>query len=121
MIRVVLVDDADDLRAIVRIQLDLDPRFEVVGEARDGEEALARIADLPHDVLLLDLAMPRMDGLEVLQHLRARAWTRPVVVFSGFSSRTMINRALALGAAAYIDKGRDLGELADVLADSVRA
>ncbi len=118
MIRVVLADDADDLRTLVRLELDLDPRFEVVGEARDGEEALARVDAVPHDLLLLDLAMPRMDGLEVLQHLRARAWTRPVVVFSGFSSKAMINRALALGATAYVDKSRDLGELADILAGS---
>lgn len=119
MIRVVLADDADDLRTLVRLELELDARFQVVGEARDGEEALARVAEQAHDLLLLDLAMPHMDGLEVLQQLRQQQWTRPVVVFSGFSSQAMVDRALALGATAYIDKGRDLHEIPGILAAAV--
>ena len=115
MIRVVIADDADDLRMLIRMQLVSDARFDVVGEAVDGVEAIEQVDAKDPDVLLLDLAMPRMDGLEVLALLQERD-RPPIVVFSGFSSQSMIDRALALGAAAYIDKGRNIGEVASIIA-----
>lgn len=120
-IRTVIADDADDLRMLVRMALELDGRFDVVGEAGDGEDAL-RLVDLHEpDLLLLDLAMPRMDGLEVLEHLQKRAQAPPVVVLSGFATAAMVDRALSLGATAYIEKGRDLGEIPQILADAYRS
>lgn len=118
MITTVVADDAEDLRFLMRLLLDKDPRFDVVGEAADGEEALALVEREDPDLLLLDLAMPRMDGLEVLAHLQDR--TRPpIVVLSGFTNEAMVNRALELGAAAYIAKGHDLEKLPDMLAAAV--
>jgi DNA-binding NarL/FixJ family response regulator len=120
MIRVVIADDAGDIRMLVRMELTLDERFDVVGEAADGVEALAVIDKTRPDALLLDLAMPHMDGLEVLEELNSRPSPPPVVVFSGFANQAMIDRALALGAAAYIDKGADLHSIPQILADAVR-
>ena len=119
MIRTAVVDDADDLRMLVRIQLELDGRFLVVGEASDGVEALDVIGKERPDLVVLDLAMPVMDGLEVLRELHTRGWERPVVVFSGFGSQAMIDQALALGAADYIKKGSDLHDIPNLLADAV--
>lgn len=119
MIRTAIVDDAEDLRALVRVQLQLDGRFVIVGEAGDGIDALALIDEAAPDLVVLDLAMPRMDGLEVLQELQNRQWRSPVVVFSGFGSQAMIDQALALGAAGYIKKGTDLQDVPDLLADAV--
>jgi two-component system response regulator YesN len=67
------------------------------------------------DLVLLDIAMPEMDGLEVLQELRRRAWVRPVVVFSGFASTSTIEQAMALGATAYLKKGTDIHAVPDLL------
>jgi DNA-binding NarL/FixJ family response regulator len=119
MIRVVIADDASDIRTLVRLELTLDERFDVVGEAADGVETLAVIEQTSPDALLLDLAMPHMDGLEVLERLSSRPSPPPVVVFSGFSSQVMVERALALGAAAYIDKGADLHSIPGILAEAV--
>ena len=119
MIRTAIVDDADDLRMLVRLQLELDGRFEVVGEAGDGVDALSLIDSQDPDLVVLDLAMPLMDGLEVLRELQNRHWQRPVVVFSGFGSSTMVDRALALGASSYVTKGADLHGLPQLLADTV--
>lgn len=118
MIHVVIADDASEIRMLVRFELSRDGRFDVVGEAADGVETLEVLDQTSPDALLLDLAMPRMDGLEVLECLHSRP-SPPVVVFSGFSSQAMVDRALALGAAAYIDKGADLHSIPGILADAV--
>src|SRR5688500_15928807 len=96
--------------------LGTDDRFDIVGEAADGQEALELVCAHHPDLLLLDLAMPRVDGLEVLRRLQQKKNPPKVVVLSGFTARTVQDQALALGAAAYVEKGRDLGELADLLA-----
>ena len=117
-IRTAIVDDAADIRMLVRMQLDLDARFDVVGEAGDGLEGLEVIERERPDLVLLDLAMPNMDGLEVLEELHRRDWRRPVVVFSGFSSQAMVDKALALGAVSYVKKGLDLAEIPNLLAQA---
>jgi DNA-binding NarL/FixJ family response regulator len=119
VIRVVIADDASEIRMLVRFALGRDERFDVVGEAADGVETLAMLEETTPDALLLDLAMPNMDGLEVLERLNDRPSPPPVVVFSGFSSQAMIDRALALGAAAYIDKGADIHSIPAILAEAV--
>lgn len=119
MIRTVIADDAADLRMLVRIHLDIDARFEVVAEAADGVAAIEQVNAHDPDLLLLDLAMPRMDGLEVLAALQERE-RPPVVVLSGFSNASMIEKAMALGAAAYLEKGCDLHTLGDVLATAAQ-
>jgi NarL family two-component system response regulator YdfI len=116
VIRTAIVDDAADLRMLLRLQLERDDRFEIVGEACDGLEGLDLIATEDPDLVVLDLAMPRMDGLEVLEELRRRNRDRPVVVFSGFTSNEVVAKALALGAVDYIKKGTDLQQIADLLA-----
>ena len=115
-IRTALVDDAADLRMLVRMQLDLDARFAVVGAAADGIEGLSLIERVDPDLVLLDLAMPNMDGLEVLAELHKRNWERPIVVFSGFANQAMIDKAMSLGAASYVKKGQDISEIPDLLA-----
>lgn len=118
-IRVVIADDAGEIRMLVRFALERDDRFDVVGEAADGVETLVVIDETDPDALLLDLAMPRMDGLEVLERLQARSSPPPVVVFSGFSNGAVIDKAMALGASAYINKGDDLQSIPTILADAV--
>jgi CheY-like chemotaxis protein len=120
VIRTVVVDDSEDLRFLMRMALSRDSRFEVVGEAANGQEALKMVDSADPDLLVLDLAMPIMDGLEVLAILHDRN-RPPIVVLSGFANEAMQARALDLGAVAYITKGTDISQVTDVLASAVEA
>ncbi len=79
--------------------------FEVVGEAANGKEAVELARRTQPDVMLLDIAMPVMDGLEALPHITEVAPSTRVVILTGFSSSTIRARALAAGAVGYLEKG----------------
>lgn len=115
--RVLVVDDSDDLRMLLRMKIDLDATCEVVGEAADGEEAIRLAAALQPDVVLLDLSMPRMDGLEALPLIRAASTDTSVIVLSGFDHRMMAEKALAAGASRYVEKGAALDDLCSLIDD----
>ena len=112
-LRTVLVDDVEDLRALLRVLLDQDGRFEIVGEANNGEEAIAVASELHPDVIVLDLAMPIMDGLTALPALREASPSTRIVVLSGLPIEEMGTAAVDAGAVGYIEKGRDIPSLAD--------
>lgn len=114
-VRVVLADDTDDIRLLTRMALDGDGGFEVVGEAGTGTEALALVRELTPDVIVLDLAMPEMDGLQALSKIREESPGTQVVVMSAFERAALGAEAFARGAAEYVYKGRPLSELVSVL------
>ena len=102
---VLLVDDTVDLRTLLRMALERSGRFHVVGEAGDGRKAIELTESLQPDLVLLDLNMPVMSGLEALPHIRAVAPRSQVVVFSGISVPEVD------GAADYIIKGTPASEI----------
>lgn len=102
-IRVVLADDTADIRALLRLTLSLDGGFDVVAEAADGRQAIEMVALHHPDILLLDLAMPVMGGLEAIPHVRRRAPDTKILVFSGNIAQVPLGRDL--GADDYLDKG----------------
>jgi two-component system chemotaxis response regulator CheB len=108
-IRVLLVDDAAVVRRLVTAALNRDPDLEVVGTAADGQMALARLDDLQPDVVLLDLEMPVMSGLETLTALRKTHPRLPVIMFSRFTQKGVeaTVHALTLGADDYVPKPGD--------------
>lgn len=108
--RILIVDDSEDMRSLVRIYLQRKGGFEVVGEAGTGREAIARAGELQPDLVLLDLAMPEMDGLEALPHVLAAAPGTRVIVLSGFDQR-IGDQALAAGASQFVQKGGGLREI----------
>jgi len=114
--RVVIADDSDDVRALLRAQLEMDGRFAVVGEADDGAVAVEVAREQQPDLVVLDLAMPRMDGLSALPLLREAAPGARVVVLSGFEAQAVAPKVLAAGAARCIEKGFRMN-LPDVLAE----
>lgn len=104
MIRVLLADDADDIRLLVRMTLEIDGRFEVVGDASDGAEALEMLETEKPDAVVLDMGMPNLDGLQVLTEMRQRGLESRVLAFSGFNGGVE-QKALELGAMGYLRKG----------------
>jgi PAS domain S-box-containing protein len=119
---VVLVDDADDVRMLVRSALRLSGRFEVVGEGGNGAEAIELAREHRPSVLLLDVSMPVMDGLEALPLITAVAPETRVIMYTGFDERGLADRARELGAAGFLRKSiaitRLAADLEDVLAGS---
>lgn len=103
-VRVVLVDDTPSLRMLTRLALD-GTGFEVVGEAGDGLAGVNVVRQLQPDLVLLDLAMPVMDGLEALPLMRAAVPTLRVVIVSGFDRRAMESQVMEAGADGYLQKG----------------
>lgn len=110
-IRVVLVDDTIEIRQLLRMRLEFDGRFNVVDEAGDGVAAVKAASDKQPDAVVLDLAMPVMDGLQAIPQIRREAPDAKILVLSGFDADQMSNEAMNRGAHAYIEKGGDLEEL----------
>lgn len=103
--RILLADDTPDIRALLRIVLSQHEEFEVVAEAADGQEAVAMAQRHTPDLVVLDLAMPVMDGLQAIPEVRAAVPDCKIVVLSGFNAAQMANEAVSLGADLYLEKG----------------
>jgi len=117
---VVLCDDQAGFRQLVAVVLGLEPGIEVIGEAGDGQEAIELAERLRPDVLLLDIAMPEMDGLEALPRVREVSPETQVVMLTGVTAESIRERALAAGASAFIEKGIDIDELGDRIVEICR-
>jgi len=111
MIRVVLVDDQTLVREGVRSLLALAEDVEVVGEAGDGEEALRVIPELDPDVILLDIRMPGMSGVEVLQEFRSRGLSWPTLILTTFDDDELVRAGMRAGAKGYLLKDVSLDQL----------
>jgi DNA-binding NarL/FixJ family response regulator len=101
---VVLVDDVPELRLLVRLTLEEDPGIEVVGEAANGRQGVEVVSATDPDLVLLDLSMPDMDGLEAIPLMREHAPNARVVVLSGHEAGRVSLEALDQGASRYINK-----------------
>ena len=111
-VRVVIVDDTFDLRELLRLALTRGG-MEVVGEAGDGLAGIEAVRLERPDVVLLDLSMPVMDGLEALPGIRRLVPAAKIIVLSGFGASQMSERALANGADGYLQKGMSLKRIID--------
>ncbi|HET7490199.1 MAG TPA: PAS domain S-box protein [Acidimicrobiales bacterium] len=114
--RVLVVDDASGLRTLLRKMLERTGRFTVIGEAEDGAEAVVLADRLQPDLVLLDLAMPVMDGLEALPRIKEVANAARVVVLSGFAASRMSAEVASLGADGYIEKTATPERMLELLA-----
>jgi DNA-binding NarL/FixJ family response regulator len=111
-IRVLIVDDHAVVREGLRTFLELQDGIEVVGEAGDGEQAVARATELEPDVILMDLVMPQLDGIGAMRELRRRASASRVIVLTSFLDDERLMPALQAGAAGYLLKDVEPAELA---------
>lgn len=111
MIRVVLADDHPVLRQGLRGLLEREPDLTVIGEAGDGREALDRVRDLRPDVLVVDLMMPGLGGLDVVRQVRSRHRATRVIVLSMYPNESYVAEALGAGAGGYVLKKATSAEL----------
>jgi DNA-binding NarL/FixJ family response regulator len=107
-IRVLVCDDVEAFRALMRYTLQEDPGIEVVGEAADGMAAIDAADRLQPDVVLLDLTMPVLDGIDAIATVLERAPGTRVVALSGWGAERMAQAALEQGAVAYVEKTDDV-------------
>ncbi|MDQ3957284.1 MAG: response regulator transcription factor [Actinomycetota bacterium] len=115
---VVLADDTPEIRTLLRLTLEDQGEIEVVGEAANGAEAVKIVSELRPDALVLDLAMPVMDGFQAIQEVRRKSPETKIIVLSGFEAERMSERALSLGADMYFEKGISFYDLAAKLVDT---
>ena len=108
-IRVLLADDNEAVLAELRQQLGNE--FEIVGSVEDGEEAISAVQQLDPDVLILDISMPVMDGLQAASRLRDAHCRTKIIFFSIHEQREYVSAAFAAGANGYVAK-RHLTDLA---------
>jgi DNA-binding NarL/FixJ family response regulator len=108
---VLLIDDTPEIRMLVRRALERNGDLHVVAEAGDGVAGLDAARAHQPDVVLLDIAMPVMDGLEALPLIRELLPEATVIMLSGFGAEQMVSKAMSSGADGYIQKGQPMREL----------
>jgi len=114
-VRVALVDDNPDVRALLRIQFRRDVRFEVVGEAGDGNQAIELAESAHPDLMVLDRQMPHMSGVEAIPEIRRRAPDTAIVLYTAVADTPTYYAALAAGAIDVVEKAGPVSDFVDRL------
>ena len=114
--KIMLVDDEEEVRTSIIKKIDWKANgFEVVGDAENGRDALEKIEMLEPNVIMTDIRMPYMDGLQLTESLRLRFPSIKVIIFSGFDDFTYAQEAIRLGVTEYILKPVNVDELTEIL------
>lgn len=114
--KIQIADDAQEIRSLIRVYLEVDGRFDVAAEAGDGQQAIdAAAGEYPH-VVLLDISMPVLDGLQALPRIRAMAPLTKVVILSGLDDPDVKASALAAGAKRFFVKTSNLKDVIEEVA-----
>jgi DNA-binding NarL/FixJ family response regulator len=116
-IRVLIADDHQLFAQALEAILAPEQEIEVVGYARDGHEAVERATELEPDVILMDISMPRLDGIEATRQIIAGGTPARVLMLTGSNSRIDVDRARDAGASGYVTKDRIAAELIDAIVE----
>ena len=114
-LKILIADDHGVLRAGLRALLNTDPNFQVIGEASDGAEALRLAQDLRPDVVLADISMPGLSGIEIARRLRESLPSTRVLILTVHEDKSLLREAIQAGAAGYILKRAVESELIDAI------
>lgn len=115
MIRIVLADDHEIVRQGIKAVLGKEPGFRVVGEAKDGVEAVNLVQNLKPDVLILDLMMPGINGMEVTRQVKKKSPRSRVIILSMYSNEAYVLECLKSGAEGYVLKGSASNDLIEAV------
>ncbi|MGZ4482230.1 MAG: response regulator [Gaiellales bacterium] len=118
-LRILIAEDNALLRGVLRDALQ-EAGMTVVGEAGDGAEAVSVAEQTSPDVVVMDMRMPNVDGIEATEQIAQAPWGMPVVVLSAYDEPQMIEAALAAGAASCLKKGVGLEELIEAIRVATR-
>ena len=110
-IRVLIVDDEPPFTEMVQALLEVEPGIEVVGTAPDGKRAVALALELAPDVIVMDISMPVMNGLDATREICEQNPTASILILTGGSNVVDVDEARMVGAAGYLTKDRIAGEL----------
>jgi DNA-binding NarL/FixJ family response regulator len=116
---VLIADDSQEVRKLLRLLLEGDPAFEVQGEAENGLEALEKAVSLVPHLIIMDVSMPVMNGLDAAREINRAMPGVPIVLFTNFASVQKLQLLLSAGVAAVVDKA-DPGALLEVAHDVLR-
>lgn len=113
MVRNILIcDDSAILRGALRSFLENRDQYAVIGEAENGRETLQKVEDLHPDLVILDVAMPEMNGIQVARELKRRSPAMPLLLFTNVNTEILADLAIASGVDAVVSKSK-VGELLD--------
>jgi DNA-binding NarL/FixJ family response regulator len=113
--RILIVDDSDTVRKLIRLFLESHAGLEVCGEAGDGVDGIEKAKELKPDLVLLDLAMPRMNGAEAASVLKGQMPDVPIVLFTMYSESVGKSVMSAVGVNAVLSKPDGLGQLVECI------
>ena len=119
-VRVLIADDHRMFAEALEAILGTDERLEIAGQAGDGAEAVRLAQELEPDVILMDIAMPIMDGLQATKQIRKQLPSARVLMLTGSNSKIDVDRARDAGAAGYVTKERIAAELIDAILEIAR-
>jgi len=110
-----IVDDHDIIREGLKTILRRQPDYEVIGEAKDGEEALEKVSSLKPDILLLDITMPRKTGLEIIEQVLKKSPSTKILIISVHKANAYVLKALQSGVKGYLSKENAADDLLQAL------
>ena len=117
-IRVLLVDDHSIVKDGLRVMLEQSGEYEVVGQAKDGEEAVKAVSELSPDVVLMDVMMPNKDGVEACREIMESAPDTRVIMLTASTEEDAVIEAFAAGATGYLQKVSGMGSLMAMIRDA---
>lgn len=115
-----MVDDHLVVREGLKLIFETEENYEVVGDAENGEKALVLVEQLKPDVILMDLNMPKMSGLEVIKAMNEKKYSIPIIILTTFNEEHLIMEGLSLGAKGYLLKDTTREELIRTLESAIR-
>ncbi|PYI53360.1 response regulator [Paenibacillus flagellatus] len=118
--KVLVADDHMVVREGLKLILETDERFQIVGEAGDGETAVELVEELQPDVVLMDINMPRMNGLEAIRRLREKGSAVPVIILTTYNEDEFMLEGLSMGAKGFLLKDSSREDLLRTLQAAVR-
>jgi DNA-binding NarL/FixJ family response regulator len=113
--RILIVDDGEEVRQVMRAVLEARTSYEICGEASNGAEAVQKALELKPDLLLLDVAMPLLNGVEVASMLGASMPELPIVLYTMYNELLGLSLASAVGAKAVISKAEGISKLIECI------